>query len=115
MVRKAQRIPECYEMFDFLHVFECFNDNCIYAYAALDLRYLPVAMLHLEVKKWSPSVFKEFERDWLIAKDIMKNAGANACVLMKPGKLENQYKYTKFIKRFGFNNPVQYTTSYQPL
>ena len=91
-----------------------FNDDGPYAYITLNHTYPPVAMLHLEVKKFSHNLLKSaVKEDWYHILEMCMKNGCNIIQVQKEGSFESNTTWMKFIKHFGFSNFAQYTASSQ--
>lgn len=92
--------------------FELYYENEVYGFAALDLRFPPFCLLHLEVMLWNHLIYAEIlNNDWPFAKKFIKSLGFNVIALTKKGTLADQASYVKLIKKCGFPTPVEFTQS----
>jgi hypothetical protein len=88
----------------------------VYAYAALNFFYKPVAVFHLEVERFTHNILrKAVKDDWLYFTSKCEQAGCKTIVIDKPGSFDKNKTWMKFIKHFGFNNFTQFTASSQPI
>ena len=122
MIRKLDEKPRVYhgnEMPEagvvFLY-FELYSElPGVYGWAALDVRFRPFCLLHLEISKWGVKIFRSLQADWIFAKRIIKSLDCNVVVLTKLGNLSNQASYIKLIEKFGFDEPIEFTRSIQEI
>jgi len=115
MVRLLKDKPLCFKKMDNVPLyFELYHGNIVYANAALDFRYPPNCLFHLEVHRWNHKILKMLVNyDWPVALRIMKKKGTRRIVATKAGTLENQKSYSKLVRLFGFCKPVEFTISEQ--
>lgn len=111
-VYQGKAMPEASSRFRY---FRLTQDGKLYGFAALDIRFPPYALLHLEVERWGRAVLKEMEKDWVFAKNIIRSLDCNVVVLTKAGNLATQGSYKKLIDKFGFDKPVEFTQSSQEI
>ncbi|NIS53485.1 MAG: hypothetical protein GWN94_20695 [Phycisphaerae bacterium] len=119
MIRPVAQKPGCFGELpggDGFKFYELLYNGEVYGYGALDFRFKPYCLLHLEISKWTPSIYKEIKgRDWNFAKNIIRALDCYMVVLTKKGNLQNQASYTKLIKTCGFPEPVEFTQSTQEI
>jgi len=114
MIRFLKDKPLCFKNMDDVPLFyEMSSNGIVYANAALDFRYPPNCLFHLEVHRWNHGVLKRLMDDWQTALVVIKGKGATRIVATKAGKLSDQKSYTKLLKLFGFCDPVEFTVSEQ--
>ena len=115
MVRLTKEKPACFKNMDDVPMFfDLYDGDIVYANAALDFRYPPNCLFHLEVHKWHHKILRMLiEHDWPIALKIMKKRGTRRIVATKAGTLEHQKPYVKLVKLFGFCQPVEFTLTEQ--
>ena len=89
------------------------TDEEIYAYACLNFAYPPVAILHLEVRKFSHNILKLLKKDRLVCLSECKKHNCHLISITKEGSFESNKTWMKFVRHFGFENFVQYTGSTQ--
>lgn len=90
------------------------DNKGVYAYAALNFFYKPVAVLHLEVERFSHNILKRgIKNDWKYFVSEAKEAGCKTIVVDKEGSFEGNATWMKFIGYFGFTNFTQFTASSQ--
>ena len=116
MIRELTHKPEIFEHLHNDHFFYQLYDECgVYGYAALDFTYLPDCVLHLEVTRFNGGVFVNMtDSDWSEAKVIMRRFGANRVVVNHASDHKDRL-WSKFVRKFGFSEPVKYITAYQEI
>jgi hypothetical protein len=115
LIYESQGLPEPSDDFRYFALYRE-KEYRVFGYAALDVRFKPFCLLHLEiVTAWNHRIFKELENDWEFAKKVICSLGCNTVVLTKAGNLDNQASYKKLIDRFGFSDPVEFTQSTQEI
>jgi len=93
--------------------FELYSHGVVYANAALDFRYPPNCLFHLEVHRWGHNILKELYNDWQVALKIMRTQGVERIVATKSGTIAEQKSYSKMLRLFGFGKPINFTVSEQ--
>lgn len=90
------------------------DDSGPYAYATLNFTYPPVAILHVEVERFTRSTMKSLTKDdWPFCVDECRVNGCQMIFVNKEGDFESNSTWMKFIKHFGFKDFTQYTGSVQ--
>lgn len=119
MIRPVEKKPECFEDIPDIEGFKFYEllyGEEVYGYGALDFRFKPYCLLHLELLKFNRSTSKELvDRDWNFAKNIIRALDCHMVVLTKKGGLRDQASYIKLIKACGFDEPVEFTQSTQEI
>jgi hypothetical protein len=96
--------------------FALVDDDGPYAFAALNYTYPPIAILHLEVKRFTHNLLKSaVKEDW---PKILNECRANGCDVIhvnKRGSFSSNDSWMKFIRHFGFDNIVEYTAAVQTI
>jgi hypothetical protein len=115
MVNALTKKPDAFETEqDGDHFYEMHDSAGTYAYACLNFNYAPVAILHLEVVRFGHNVLKKIvSTDWPFCKAQCTEHGCKIISINKPGSLENNQPWTKFVRHFGFKEFAQYTASIQ--
>ena len=91
-----------------------FDDAAPYAFACLNFCYPPIAMLHLEVRRFSHNILtKSGPADWAYLVNECKSNGCDMIHINTEGTLEQNAKFMKFVHYFGFKEFVQYIASTQ--
>lgn len=62
-------------------------------------------LLHLDVKRFGPSTLKIMKNEWPIIRECLSDMGVNK--LVTTYILNDYKKWGKFIKHFGFKEPVR--------
>jgi hypothetical protein len=113
MIRILQEPPECFRHVTAEGVFlEHYNKDGLYAYTMLEFDYT-VAGFHLEISRWSPSVLKSLKKDWWEILDICEARGVKK--LLAQNTATNDQRWARFIKHFGFPEPIPLLISAVPI
>lgn len=81
------------------------EESGTYAHIALRLQGSDEAEIHIEVLHWSPSVAKALDADWKQMLEIIKSWGIKE--IYAPN-FDGDDRWPKFIKRFGFEEPITF-------
>lgn len=96
--------------------YEMYDDAGPYGYACLNFFYPPVAILHVELVRFSHTILKKIVKtDWPYC---VEQCHKNNCTIVsvdKEGELESNRSWIKFVRHFGFERFTQYTASVQIL
>jgi len=114
MIRNVEKTP----VFSKEHgsiFFEGFDEDGIYGYLAVDLRMPENAIVHLQVFRWSKTILKHLLSDWNIIKDALKRLNVKTVGVTKIGFSDENKKFIKFVKYFGFKNVIEHITITQEL
>ena len=108
MVRLIDK-PDCLEHGH--EFYELTYKGSVYAYVGID--YIEdVASFHINVLSWSHNIAKQLKQDWGGLKLKCKMNGVKRLVASHQ---ENDEKWKKFIKMFGFSDPKYILVSEQEL
>ena len=115
MVRLLAEKPSAFKNFETGDVYyELFYGALDYAYVCLNFTYAPVAILHLEVKEFTHNILKKgIKEDWNRLKGKCEKNSCYSISITSPGSFEDNAKWMRFIRHFGFKDFTQYTASYQ--
>jgi hypothetical protein len=92
------------------------DDIGYYAYACLDFSYPPIAMVHLEMKRFSHNILNLIKaEDWPACVKICKEHGCSSIVASTEGSKKSNAKWIKFVRNFGFTEFRDYTASNQSI
>ena len=103
MVRTCKR-PQCFEKLEEDFVYFEGYDTKPYVYAAISF-YPPMAYMHLEVIRFSHNILKRMIVDWDLLKKVIRENGVNTVTITKPGTLDSNKSYIKFLKKLGLSQP----------
>jgi hypothetical protein len=113
MIRVLKEKPECFKHVTREAIYiEAYNDKGPYAYVMLEFDYT-VAGFHLEVIRWSHRILKEMKHDWIEVLDMCRDRGANK--LMAQNTAMDDQRWPRFIKHFGFPEPMPVMISAVPI
>jgi len=101
--------PECWEDADLNdRHYNYVEDGTVIAYFCLNFHYLPYAMVHMVLPKFSHNILKIGKiKVWPAVVAVCREQGAKAILIEAPGSLESTTSYRKFLKHFGFGNIVE--------
>lgn len=113
MIRILKEPPDCFRHVTAEGVYlELYNDGGVYAHAMLEFDYT-VAGFHLEISRWSPGVLKSLKKDWWEVLDMCEVRGATK--LLVQNSAANDQRWARFIKHFGFPEPMPLMVSAVPI
>ena len=115
MVRLLTEKPDAFKNFETGDVYyQLFDCDGPYGYTCLNFTYAPVAILHVEVERFSHIILKEgVKGDWSYFQSECKKNDCHSVSITSPGSFEDNAKWMRFIRHFGFKDFAQYTASYQ--
>jgi hypothetical protein len=115
MVNILTEKPSVFKSGEVGDVYYCLSDdNAPYAYAALNFTYAPVAILHVEVKRFTHNTLKQLVNDdWEFCLKQCREHDCTMISVTKMGGFESNSTWMKFIRHFGFDKFSQYTGSTQ--
>jgi hypothetical protein len=88
----------------------------IYAYLGAELGFGRNALIHLEVLRWGPSIYRMFYKDWEDFKEILKKEfNVNRLVATRVGTVSDYKTWIKFVSKFGFNELREQVTLMQEI
>ena len=114
MIEKCDT-PDVYKELDYLYCVKAFDNNGVYAYLGLDMRVPESAVLHLEVIRFSHHILKKLVGDWQGVVRILKQNNIKRIVVAKSGIIDDNRKFLKFIRWFGFHSVEQQFVSIQEI
>ena len=115
MIEKCEK-PDVFNQFEYeMYYIRGFDGDGVYAWLAIDLRMAGLAIIHLEVVRFSHRVLKNLISDWQGIKDILRGSQVEQVVTTRVGTPSDHSTWIKFIKWFGFKDITQQVTSVQNL
>jgi hypothetical protein len=87
-----------------------------YAYVSINFNYPPIALLHLEMKRFSHNILKKgIDHDWALIKNKCLMRNCNRIYVTTPGTLAQNDKFLRFVSYFGFKDFTQHISSLQSI
>ena len=112
MIKPCKK-PDVYEGLtaDLLYL-ELTDDKGVYAYMAFDFNVTDIAVLHIEMNRFSHKVLRQMLKDWEDIKDLLKRYYIRQMVVTV---VEADEKWAKFVSIFGFKDIKKQYTAIQEL
>ena len=93
--------------------YRLFDDAGSYAFGCINFSYPPIAMMHLEVHRFSHNIMKSADADWQYILTECQKRSCNIIHINTEGTIEEQSTFIKFVGNFGFKKFTQYIASIQ--
>lgn len=115
MIQELAEMPDVFknhekgDIYYMLH-----NTDAPYAYINVNFTYAPVAILHVEVIRFSHNIFRwGIEHDWQVVVDECQKHDCSTIYITSPGTLAQKDKLIRFCKHFGFKQFSQHIAAHQ--